>query len=125
MIDEGVNVGVVHEMAVVATVILDEHEVGSPEVTEEVLGVERTMPETLEGKRLLDELEGESGVGETGRTEPTKSSTGIELCAEYPGIESLAVYGENVGNELASEEERREVTRGTEGVDGGKLECNS
>ena len=118
-----VETGVLHEVEVIATVILHEHDVGGPEVAEKIFGVDVTIPNTPEGEGLFLELECESGVGEGCRTKPPDGSASVELCSEDAGEEGLPVSSENVGDILAREDERGKVARGPEDVDGAELEC--
>ena len=118
-----VKPGVLHEVEVIATVILHEHDVGGPEVAEEVLGVEVTGAEALEGESLFLELEGELGVGE-GRAETAGGGAGVELPAVYPCEEELTVDGENVGYVPAYAEKRGEMAGRAEGVSGPEFFCD-
>ena len=60
-VEEVVYATVLDELLVVASVVLEEHEVRGPQVAEEVGGLEVGIPDALQGERLLLELEGEGG----------------------------------------------------------------
>ena len=121
-IDQRIEMGVLDEVGVISTIVLQKHDVGGPEVAEEIFGVNVTIPNAPESEGLFLELECESGVGEGCRTKPPDGSASVELCSEDAGEEGLPVSSENVGDILAREDERGEVARGPEDVDGAELE---
>lgn len=125
LVDELLEAGVLEQLHLVLSVTLDHHEEAGPEIIEDGVGSNVSVPYARQGDTVRFELG--SLIRRVGgpRTEPAICRAVVKHEAEDASVEiDISVEGEDVIDDLACLQEWNEIAWRAERVDDGDLEAD-